>query len=93
MPYYFYNLDLNRIVRLLIRCDEEKKKKKLSNIIDEILHSEYIYDGECSATSVILRMVNDRKYVIDGDLILPIKEFAVYIYFEILTEKIINKLN
>lgn len=93
MPYYFYNLDLNRIIGLLVRLEEEKKRKKLSNIIDDILQSEYVFEGEYSETSVVLRMVNDREYVIDGDLMLPIKEFAIYLYFEILTEKIINTLN
>lgn len=93
MPYYFYNLDLNRIVGLLIRFEEEKKRKKLSNIIDDILLSEYVFEGEYSETSVVLRMVNDREYEIDGDLMLPVKEFAIYLYFEILTEKIINTLN
>lgn len=93
MPYYFYNLDLNRIVGLLIRLEEEKKRKKLSNIIDDILLSEYVFEGKYSKTSVVLRMVNDREYIIDGDLMLPVKEFAIYLYFEILTEKIINTLN
>ena len=93
MPYYFYNLDLNRIVGLLIRFEEEKKRKKLSNIIDDILLSEYVFEGEYSETSVVLKMVNDREYEIDGDLMLPVKEFAIYLYFEILTEKIINTLN
>ena len=93
MPYYFYNLDLNRIVGLLIRLEEEKKRKKLSNIIDDILLSEYVFEGKYSKTSVVLRMVNDREYITDGDLMLPVKEFAIYLYFEILTEKIINTLN
>jgi hypothetical protein len=93
MPYYFYNLDLNRIVGLLIRLEEEKKRKKLSNIIDDILLSKYVFEGKYSKTSVVLRMVNNREYIIDGDLMLPVKEFAIYLYFEILTEKIINTLN
>ncbi len=93
LPYYFYDLDLGKIIGLLIGNGEEKKRKKLSNIIDDILLSEHGINGTYSETSVILGMIDGRKEGIVGDIMLSIKEFAVYLYYEILTEKIISIQN
>lgn len=91
LPYLFYNLDVKRIVGLLDK--DEKKRKKLSNIIDDILNSDYKFDQDYSETSVILSMINGKKQEVAGDLMLSQKEFAIYLYYELLIEKIIYSIN
>ena len=93
LSYYYYDLDLGRIIGLLIGSEEEKKRKKLCNIIDDIVQSGHGVDGAYGETSVILGMIDGRLERVVGDIMLSIKEFAVYIYYEILTEKIISIQN
>ena len=93
LTYYFYNLDLNRIIELLLNDKDDKKRKKLSNIIDDIVQYGCKYNFDCCETSIILFMVKGKNEKPIGDLILPIKEFVVYLYYELLTEKIIATLN
>lgn len=93
LPYCFYNLDWSRILTLLISNKEDKKRKKLSNIINEILFAGCKYNNVCSESSVILWMISGKENKLVEDLMLPIKEFAIYLYYELLTEKIIDTLS
>lgn len=93
LSYCFYNLDLNRVIELLIGEKDDKRRRKLSKIIEEISQAKYGFDDTYCKTSVILAMMNGEEQDSVGDLILPIKEFAVYLYYELLTEKIIGTLN
>lgn len=91
LPYYLYNLNVKHIVGLLDK--DEKKRKKLSNIIDDILNSNYRFEQNYSVTSVILSMINgEHQRVVEG-VMLSQKEFAIYLYYELLTEKIIDSQN
>lgn len=89
LSYYFYNLDLNRIIELLIENKDEKKRMKLTKIIDEIFQTGYGFDNLYSETSVILWMISGERFGLIGDVMLSIKEFAIYLYYELLTENII----
>ena len=93
LAYCFYNLDINKIIRLLIGDKDEKKRKKLSKIIEELVQSGCEFKDVCSETSVILLMTKGGNQGTAGDLMLSIKEFAVYLYYEFLTEKIIATRN
>lgn len=93
LSYCFYNLDLNRIICLLIGDKDDKKRRKLSKIIGELVQSGCVFKNNCSETSVILKMVNGEAQVPMEDLMLPVKEFAVYLYYELLTDKIIATRN
>lgn len=93
LPYYYYDLDLSRIIGLLIGSMDGKKRKKLSNIVNDIVQSGYVVDDAYCETSVILGMIDGKEEGVVGDIMLSIKEFAVYLYYEILTEKIISIQN
>ena len=93
LPYYYYDLDLGRMIGILISDTEGKKRKKLSNIVNNIIQSGHKVDYEYGETSVILGMIDGRREEVVGEIMLSIKEFAVYLYFEILTEKIISIQN
>lgn len=93
LPYYYYDLDLGRIMSLLIGGEEEKKRKKMSNIVNDIVQSGYGVDYSYGETSVVLGMIDGKIEKVVGDMMLSVKEFAVYLYYEILTEKIISVQN
>lgn len=93
LTYCYYNLDLKRIIGLLISTEEEKKRKTLSKIIEDLLRADCKFTDDCNETSVILQMIKGKNLGAVGDLMLPIKEFAVYLYYELLTETIIVTRN
>ncbi len=88
LAYCFYNIDLKKVIRLLLN-NTKKTRKKLSNIIEELVQSKCEFNANCSETSVILSMIKGKNQVDSGNVILNIEEFAVYLYYELLTEKII----
>lgn len=88
LAYCFYNIDLKKVIRLLLN-NTKKTRKKLSNIIEELVQSKCKFNANCSETSVILSMIKGKNQVDSGNVILNIEEFAVYLYYELLTEKII----
>lgn len=88
LAYYFYNIDLKKVIRLLLN-NTKKARKKLSNIIEELVQSKCEFNANCSETSVILSMIKGENQVDSGNVMLTIEEFAVYLYYELLTEKII----
>lgn len=88
LAYCFYNIDLKKVIRLLLN-NTRKARKKLSNIIEELVQSKCEFNANCSETSVILSMIKGENQVDSGNVMLTIEEFAVYLYYELLTEKII----
>lgn len=88
LAYCFYNIDLKKVIRLLLN-NTKKARKKLSNIIEELVQSKCEFNTNCSETSVILSMIKGKNQVDSGNVMLTIEEFAVYLYYELLTEKII----
>lgn len=88
LAYCFYNIDLKKVIRLLLN-NTKKTRKKLSNIIEELVQSKCEFNANCSETSVILSMIKGKNQMDSGNVILNIEEFAVYLYYELLTEKII----
>lgn len=88
LAYCFYNIDLKKVIRLLLN-NTKKARKKLSNIIEELVQSKCEFNANCSETSVILSMIKGKNQVDSGNVMLTIEEFAVYLYYELLTEKII----
>lgn len=88
LAYCFYNIDLKKVIRLLL--NNKKARKKLSNIIEELVQSKCEFNANCSETSVILSMIKGEKQeVVSDNVMLTIEEFAIYLYYELLTEKII----
>lgn len=88
LAYCFYNIDLKKVIRLLLNNTQETRKK-LSNIIEELVESKCEFNANCSETSVILSMIKGKKQVDSGCVVITIEEFAVYLYYELLIEKII----
>ena len=52
-----------------------------------------VFKHDCSDTSVILLMTKGINQKFTNDLMLSIKEFIIYLYYELLTEKIIATRN
>lgn len=98
MGYLFYNFDLQGTISLLIRPDEEGKgkKRKLTLFIDE-LKKEQDGDNEPELkSSILLRLIYSKDA--DSlnsvlDMSFSAREFAIYLYYELLLEKITQKLS
>lgn len=94
LPYLFYNIDVLEIIETLVHETEKTKRKKLANIISDIQASDIKPFVNYSNSSVLLSLVDNKNnnYPHDlGEQMLPIKEYAVYLFYELLTEKIIEE--
>lgn len=91
LPYKYYDLDFAKILSLLIHESDKTKRKKIGVIVADILDSDK-FDGEVQySSSVILSFLNGEKECYPSyldDLTLTVREFAIYLYFEMLTELI-----
>lgn len=94
MDYLFYNVDVVDVINSLLTTEEQSKRKKLDLIISKISEftdEELIY---CKSSSILIRLINgDKTLFVKGlrNQSFPIKEFAIYLYFELLLERIIQK--
>lgn len=94
MDYLFYNVDVMDVINSLLTVEEQSKRKKLDSIISKI--SENV-DEELeyyTSSSILIRLINgDKSSFVKGlrSQSFPIKEFAIYLYFELLLERIIQK--
>jgi len=96
MGYLFYNFDQQKINSLLIKPEEEGKgkKKKLSSFINECRLACTVNNETYMMSSVLLRLIHSEDMDdIYGllDVSFSVREFATYLYYELLLERIINK--
>lgn len=98
MEYPFYNFDLQGIISLLLRPDEEGKgkKRKLASYIDGLRKEKDCGNEPEMDSSVLLRLIYSKeadslKNVLDMSF--GVREFAIYLYYELLLERITQKLS
>lgn len=88
--YLYYNYDAEAYI--IQSANGEKKNKMLSNILKDI---EPLSRDINTGTSVLLRLIN-KEQVKNSDFLLQRKlnviEFGLYLYYELLTEQMIEKL-
>ncbi|MBO5956818.1 MAG: hypothetical protein J6Q39_04610 [Bacteroidales bacterium] len=95
LPYLFYNVDLYSILRTIVPESEMSKRKRLSTIIANIKDSGYIYEDLPNATSIILSLLQRQQSEESMNAVnqmITTKEFGIYLYYELLTERIIRDL-
>lgn len=93
LPYKYYNLDVTGMISSLLR-DSEKTKRKFENIISSLKDAGINYVDVQFSSSVILSVLNGNEHQYPSslkNLMLPVKEYAIYLYYEMLTELIGNK--
>lgn len=94
MDYLFYNVDVIDMINSLLTAEEQSKRKKLGSIISKIsenVDEEWEY---YTSSSIIIRLIDgDASFFMTGlkNQSFSIKEFAIYLYFELLLERIIQK--
>ena len=94
MDYLFYNVDVIDMINSLLTAEEQGKRKKLDSIISKIsenLNEELEY---YTSSSIMIRLIDgDKSLFMKGlrNQSFSIKEFAIYLYFELLLERIIQK--
>lgn len=88
MDYLYYNYSVMEAVKKLLKGNEFNKRKKLSSIVASISNdNELKYN---TSSSVLLRLIDGEDISSAKETLLPIKEFAVYLYFELLLERVIQ---
>lgn len=96
IPYFYYDISIDEVFSKICTEKELKSRKKLSSILSDI--RSHTNDGEYrDDTSVLLRAID--KEDLDSSAWVNVlnqqfnlKEFSIYLYFEILTEKILDTL-
>lgn len=93
-PWLYIDRHPERTLKTLIcKLSPTDHRKKLGEVINLISKNED-FDEEYDATSVLLNMMAGEKeyytHVWNNDAELTIAEFAVYMYYELLTEKLLE---
>lgn len=96
IPYLYYNISIENVFSKLCNDKELRSRKKLSSILIDLRNNVGSFEyNDC--TSILLRALDDEDSdcpawtnVLNQQFTL--KEFSVYLYFEILIEKIIDTL-
>lgn len=96
IPYFYYNININNIFSKLCNEKELRSRKKLSSILSDIRN----YTNECKFndnTAILLRTLRDEKPYSNAwtnvlNQKFNLKEFSIYLYFEILIDKMIDSL-
>lgn len=94
--YLYYDFNIQDIISKLVQPNEEGKgkKKKLSSFITELQRGKQSGKEPCMESSVLLRLIysqnaSDLTSVLDMPF--GVREFATYLYYEMLLERIIQK--
>lgn len=93
LPYKYYNLGVTGMISTLL-LDSEKPRRKFGNIISSLKDAGMSCAGVKFSSSVILSVLNGNEHQYPSslkDLLLPVREYAIYLYYEMLTELIGNK--
>lgn len=96
IPYLYYNININNVFSKICNEKELKSRKKLSSILSDIRNHINSYEFN-DDTSVLLCAVGEKgpdcaawTNVLSQQF--NLKEFSIYLYFEILIDKIIDTL-
>lgn len=94
--YSYYDYPFFTKIMGLLDKTELNKRKTISKIIDGLgLHAKKYVDEPLSGSSLILRLLHDddipsKKVLCDTQI--SVKEFCVYLYYELLIENILNQI-
>lgn len=88
MDYLYYNYSVMEAIKKLLKGNEFNKRKKLSSIVASISNDDEMKYN--TSSSVLLRLMDGEDVSSAKETLLPIKEFAVYLYFELLLERVIQ---
>ncbi len=88
MDYLYYNYSVMEAIKKLLKGNEFNKRKKLSSIVASISNDDELKYN--TSSSVLLRLMDGEDVSFAKETLLPIKEFAVYLYFELLLERVIQ---
>ena len=94
MDYLFYNVDVIDVINSLLTAEEQSKRKKLDSIISKISENVNEELEYYTSSSIMIRLIDgDKSLFMKGlrNQSFSIKEFAIYLYFELLLERIIQK--
>ncbi len=94
MDYLFYNVDVIDMINSLLTAEEQGKRKKLDSIISKISENVNEELEYYTSSSIMIRLIDgDKSLFMKGlrNQSFSIKEFAIYLYFELLLERIIQK--
>ena len=96
MGYLYYNYNVQNTISLMIRQEEEGKgkKKKLASFIDEIRQAPDVENVPVLDSSILLRLIQKKDagdLSVVSEMSFSVREFATYLYYELLLEKIIQK--
>lgn len=94
MDYLFYNVDVIDVINSLLTAEEQSKRKKLDSIISKISENVNEELESYTSSSIMIRLIDGEKSLSMNGLrnqSFSIKEFAIYLYFELLLERIIQK--
>ncbi len=94
MDYLFYNVDVVDVINSLLTAEEQSKRKKLDSIISKISENVNEELEYYTSSSIMIRLIDGEKSLSMNGLrnqSFSIKEFAIYLYFELLLERIIQK--
>ena len=96
MGYLYYNYNVQKTISLMIRQEEDGKgkKKKLASFIDEIRQVPGVENVPVLDSSILLRLIQKKDaggLSMVSEMSFSVREFATYLYYELLLEKIIQK--
>lgn len=94
MDYLYYDFGVEDIMNTIFTPDELKTRKKIDNILLELQGYEKKSDGVHTNSFLLQRLLDgeeDEMLSSTKSLMLSVREFIVYAYYECLTEAIIAK--
>lgn len=97
-PWIYAEDDIsNSLDELFGKLEIQDKSFNLREILEELqTNSDDDADNEYNPTSLILRLINKEKVglgLMDDNVKLTLKEFAIYLYYEMLTEYFLDNGN
>ena len=97
-PWIYVEANISNSLRELFeKLEIQDKSFCLRNIVEELkTNSEDDADNEYNSTSLILRLINKENVglgLMDDNVKITLKEFAIYLYYEMLTEYFLDNSN
>lgn len=87
----------NSLDELFVKLEIQDKYFSLREIVEELQSkSDDDVDNDYNSTSLILRLINKENVglgLMDDSVKITLKEFAIYLYYEMLTEYFLNNSN
>lgn len=97
-PWIYVEDDIsNSLDELFEKLEIQDKTFSLREIVEELqTNSDDDADNEYNHTSLILRLINKENVglgLMDDNVKITLKEFAIYLYYEMLTEYFLDNIN